>query len=102
MAPSRGGFPNLISFAIHRQGSPQPAVTTPTGCALVDVAALHPDPEAIAAGLSQIFGVDGSLALQLRFSAVSESVRHHDSEVMGWREPRSRRRLHYGPRRCGM
>ena len=42
------------------------------------------------------------LALQLRFCAVSESVRHHDSEIMGWREPRSRRRLNYGPRRCGM
>jgi hypothetical protein len=43
-----------------------------------------------------------ALTLPLRFSAVSESVRHHDSEVMGWREPRSRRRLNYGPRRCGM
>jgi hypothetical protein len=42
-------LPNLIPFAIDWQGSPHPTVTTPTGCTLVDVAALHPDPDAIAA-----------------------------------------------------
>ncbi len=45
--------------------------------------------------------LDG-LALQLRFSRTSESMAHHDSEVMGWQEPRSGRRWSYGPHRCGM
>ena len=41
--------PNLIPFAIDWQGSPHPAITTPAGCTLIDVAAFHPDPEAVAA-----------------------------------------------------
>lgn len=41
--------PDLIPFAIDWQGSPHPAGTTPRGCTLVDFAALHPDPEPLAA-----------------------------------------------------
>ena len=76
MAPSRGGFPNLIPFAIHWQGSPKPAVTTPTGCALVDVTALHPDPEAIAAVYAELHvPIDVRHALRPGLRATLSSAR---------------------------
>ena len=42
-------YPDLLPFAIDWQGSPHPAGTTPPGCILVDVAAVHPDPAPLAA-----------------------------------------------------
>jgi ActR/RegA family two-component response regulator len=42
------------------------------------------------------------LALQLHFSATSESMGNHDSGDHGWLEHRLRRRLNCGHRHCGM
>ena len=42
-------YGNLIPFAIDWRGSPHPATSTPGGCTLRHLAALHPDPAPLAA-----------------------------------------------------
>jgi histidine ammonia-lyase len=45
-------------------------------------------------------GMNSSLALQLQFFVISESMGNHDSGGHGCREPRLRRRLSFGLRLC--
>lgn len=42
-------YGDLVPFAIDWRGSPHPAGTTPAGCRLREVTALHPDPEPLRA-----------------------------------------------------
>ena len=55
-------------------------------------------------GISHWWGPDAGpvLALQLRISAVSESMGNHDSGDHGWPPLRSRRRWISGCLRCGL
>jgi hypothetical protein len=51
------GYPELIPFAIDWQGSPHPSTTTPEGCTLRSLTALHPNPAPLAA-IYKAMGID--------------------------------------------
>lgn len=69
-------YPDLVPFAIDWQGSPHPAGTTPPGCTLAEVAALHPDPEPLAA-LYAALGVPVEVRHALQPGLVATLVTPH-------------------------